>query len=227
MTPDRRSLYRVLHVQPEAPAELIKAAWRCLMTTLRHHPDLGGDHETAARINMAYEVLGNPAKRRQYDESRRRRQRAPPAAETPGGMASVRCCAFCAAPLPQRIGVSTRCTACASPLSPIAHILQRQKELFGRRAAPRVCKDARAVVHPHPARAPSRAQLRDLSLTGVSILTAAVINTGTAVRIVSDDCDLVAYVVQVRTHNGQQRVHGRLLTAYFHGRPGVFVADSA
>ena len=41
MKNERRSLYRVLHVQPEAPAAIIAAAYRCLMTKLRHHPDLG------------------------------------------------------------------------------------------------------------------------------------------------------------------------------------------
>mgnify|MGYP000146057832 CR=1 FL=1 len=63
MTRERRNLYRILHVQPEAPAEVIKAAWRALMSTLRAHPDLGGDTETAARLNAAYEVLSDPVRR--------------------------------------------------------------------------------------------------------------------------------------------------------------------
>jgi DnaJ-class molecular chaperone len=41
MRRERRNLYRLLHVQPEAPPEVIKAAWRALMSTLRAHPDLG------------------------------------------------------------------------------------------------------------------------------------------------------------------------------------------
>ena len=40
MRRERRNLYRLLHVQPEAPPEVIKAAWRALMSTLRAHPDL-------------------------------------------------------------------------------------------------------------------------------------------------------------------------------------------
>ena len=42
---NRRNLYRILHVQPEAPLEIIKASYRSLMTKLKLHPDLGGDHD--------------------------------------------------------------------------------------------------------------------------------------------------------------------------------------
>ena len=57
MAAERRNLYRLLYVQPEAPVEIIKASYRTLMSVLRLHPDLGGDHERAARVNAAYEVL--------------------------------------------------------------------------------------------------------------------------------------------------------------------------
>ena len=67
MPENRRNYYRVLHVQPEAPPEVIKASWRALMHTLRGHPDLGGDHATAALINEAYAVLSDPERRRAYD----------------------------------------------------------------------------------------------------------------------------------------------------------------
>jgi DnaJ-class molecular chaperone len=70
--PERRNLYRILYVQPEAPAAVIKASYRALMSTLRIHPDLGGDHEQAARINHAYEVLSDPQRRKAYDQSLRR-----------------------------------------------------------------------------------------------------------------------------------------------------------
>lgn len=69
MSKNRRNHYRILHVQPEAPAEIIKAAYRTLMGPLRHHPDLGGDPEMAALINRAWEVLGDPGKRAAYDRT--------------------------------------------------------------------------------------------------------------------------------------------------------------
>ena len=67
MKKNRRNYYRVLHVQPDAPIEVIKASYRALMGPLRHHPDLGGDHETAALINEAYAVLTDAERRRTYD----------------------------------------------------------------------------------------------------------------------------------------------------------------
>ena len=68
MRKNRRNYYRVLHVQPDAPIEVIKASYRALMGTMRHHPDLGGDHETAALINEAYAVLTDADRRRKYDQ---------------------------------------------------------------------------------------------------------------------------------------------------------------
>ena len=60
---NRRNLYRILHVQPDAPEEIIRSSYRTLMTKLRRHPDLGGDHFTATLINEAYAVLSDPEKR--------------------------------------------------------------------------------------------------------------------------------------------------------------------
>jgi curved DNA-binding protein CbpA len=65
---NRRNYYRILHVQPDAPLELIKSSYRTLMLKLKNHPDLGGDHETAAVINTAYETLTDSKKRLAYDK---------------------------------------------------------------------------------------------------------------------------------------------------------------
>src|SRR5215217_439887 len=70
MPRNRRNYYRIMHLQPDAPAEIIKSCYRTLMSTMRRHPDLGGDHETAALINEAYETLSDPSKRAAYDEVR-------------------------------------------------------------------------------------------------------------------------------------------------------------
>lgn len=71
----RRNHYRLLHVQPEAPLEVIKASYRTLMTRMRMHPDLGGTHEEAALINEAYAVLSDPDRRAEYDRQLRLRSR--------------------------------------------------------------------------------------------------------------------------------------------------------
>ncbi len=64
---NRRNYYRILHVQPDAPVELIKASYRTLMHKMKHHPDLGGDHDTAVLINAAYDTLTDGKKRQAYD----------------------------------------------------------------------------------------------------------------------------------------------------------------
>jgi curved DNA-binding protein CbpA len=65
--------YQILGVLPSAEAIVITAAYRALAS--QYHPDRWkGDPATAnkkmAEINVAYEVLGNPEKRKSYDESR-------------------------------------------------------------------------------------------------------------------------------------------------------------
>ncbi len=64
---NRRNLYRVLHVQPDAPEAVIRASYRTIMQKLRQHPDLGGDEWNAAIINEAYAVLSNRRRRAEYD----------------------------------------------------------------------------------------------------------------------------------------------------------------
>ena len=58
MAEERRNLYRILHVQPEAPPEVIRASYRTLMSTLRAHPDLGGDPAAAAPRAVASSPSG-------------------------------------------------------------------------------------------------------------------------------------------------------------------------
>ena len=80
MKRNRRNYYRILHVQPEAPVEIIRASYRTLMGPLRQHPDRGGDHHVAALLNEAYAVLSDPARRAAYDRSlRKERLRVAPA----------------------------------------------------------------------------------------------------------------------------------------------------
>jgi hypothetical protein len=47
--------YGVLHLQPEAPFEVVQAAYRALSKL--HHPDAGGDAERMQQINAAYWIL--------------------------------------------------------------------------------------------------------------------------------------------------------------------------
>lgn len=64
-------LYRVLSVHPTAGPEEIRRAYLALARA--HHPDVNRSPDANERfkaINAAYEVLGDPIKRAQYDAAR-------------------------------------------------------------------------------------------------------------------------------------------------------------
>lgn len=57
--------YQILGISKNASQDEIKRAYRRLAQ--QHHPDKGGDAKKFKEINEAYQVLGNPQKRAQYD----------------------------------------------------------------------------------------------------------------------------------------------------------------
>lgn len=62
--------YDNLKVARDAPPEVIRAAYKTL--SQKHHPDRHGNSKEAIRIiqliNTAYEVLSDPARRKEHDE---------------------------------------------------------------------------------------------------------------------------------------------------------------
>jgi DnaJ-class molecular chaperone len=71
-----RDYYDVLGVARDARADEIKRAYRQLAR--RYHPDISGEERGAAfvEVSRAYEVLGNPERRREYDARRTAFQQA-------------------------------------------------------------------------------------------------------------------------------------------------------
>lgn len=61
------TLYEVLGVPDTADQDTIKAAYRRLAQ--QHHPDKGGDPEKFRAVQGAYDVLGDPERRWNYDET--------------------------------------------------------------------------------------------------------------------------------------------------------------
>jgi hypothetical protein len=140
---NRRNYYRILHVQPDAPAEVIRTSYRTMMHRLKMHPDLGGDHWNATVINEAFEVLSDPAKRAAYDKTLKAFGNRQPSgdAATPTPTAENKspkdqtqapqaeqkksrldACPFCATRYEARIADSADsvCFQCQSPLSPVS-----------------------------------------------------------------------------------------------------------
>jgi molecular chaperone DnaJ len=64
-----RDYYKVLGVPSSASKDEIRKAYRKLSKQL--HPDSGGDEERFKEVSAAYDVLGDEAKRKEYDDVRR------------------------------------------------------------------------------------------------------------------------------------------------------------
>lgn len=246
---NRRNYYRILHVQPEAPLEIIKASYRSLMTKLGAHPDRGGDHDTAVLINQAYAVLCDPDSRRRYDAelAAARRPAYPPAASarrtsapatrpapvrSPGragyGNASgLLYCAFCAAgtPVTALLDEATRCASCASPLVRAgAARVRPPAEARGRRSAPRIAKHGTVLVFPEWPHPGVRAELRDLSLAGLSLYADFAPRAQQVLKLESPLLVGVMRVSSVRRTGGRHCIHGPLLAAEFATQSGSFVS---
>jgi curved DNA-binding protein CbpA len=74
--------YNILGVSPNATLDEIKKAYRSL--AMRHHPDRNAHHGSASRFNAiktAYELLSDPQKRAEYNQSLNNRIIIDPASE--------------------------------------------------------------------------------------------------------------------------------------------------
>ena len=60
--------YKTLGVDRQASADEIKRAFRKM--AMQHHPDRGGDEARFKEIQAAYDILGDPARRAEYDNPR-------------------------------------------------------------------------------------------------------------------------------------------------------------
>src|SRR3954451_9624597 len=61
--------YKILHVDPEAHADVVKAAYRVLARL--YHPDVeGGSTEKMIALNNAWAVISDESMRAAYDRSR-------------------------------------------------------------------------------------------------------------------------------------------------------------
>jgi DnaJ domain len=227
---NRRNYYRILHLQPEAPGPVISASYRTMMSMLRLHPDLGGDTAGAALINEADAVLSDPVRRAKYDlqlrapkAGGRHRSCAAAAAAThePDAPAA---CPFCRASAPAAIQAKTRCHRCDSPLAPPPARPLGKNELFGRRAMPRMSRSDPVTLVAGWQTPVRTAQLRDLSMTGVSVITDVKIERQQVIRIIGPLFDILATVVGCRSDGRRVEVRASLLNAILMKQKGVVVS---
>lgn len=226
---NRRNYYRILHVQPDAPTEIIKSSYRTLMQKLRMHPDLGGDQWSATLINEAYETLLNPGKRAEYD-----RQGAP----EPAGAAEASItetgrflsCVYCRTahglngPIPRE----AMCTACGSPLQAVS---RQRMETIGKRATSRLARRyALNFYHGWPLQGPFSGETRDISLGGLQFVTVGAVVPSQLLKLSCDPLSAVARVVACTASDDPEfrwLVRAEYLTLHFHRARGALLSERA
>lgn len=231
---NRRNYYRILQVQPGAPVEIIRASYRTLMQRLKAHPDLGGDHHSAALINEAYAVLANPARRAAYDRELEARVFGARGTDTSAtgtarSLAAARC-HFCGAGWAgggER--TDANCGRCGSPLHCAAPELAAAD---GRRAIPRLPRQYPVTIYTEwPPAAGLRGETRDVSPHGISFVTSELIPPEAVVKLESELCRAVLKVANTRVEedgaDGLWLVGAQFLAVAFpHPRGGFLSAEA-
>jgi hypothetical protein len=181
--------YRILHVQPDAPASLIEASYRMLVQRAQ---STGGAGKSL--LDAAFAVLGDPGRRAAYDRLLRDDERASVsttttarlrALEDPGANLLLNACLFCGTPhgLLRAFELDDECGRCGSPLYPAA---RQRLEVSGQRMLNRVPK-RRAISFfvnwPQSDALPG--EMRDLSLNGMQFSTNVRLQQNQIVKI---DC---------------------------------------
>ena len=242
---NRRNYYRILHVQPDAPVEIIQTSYRTLMQRLKMHPDLGGDHWNAMLINEAYAVLTDPDKRAGYDrelqahpESFRQESDAEPEPEATTqrgrganafGPTSTDSCAFCHARHGPRetLAMDATCNDCGSPL----YAADRPgPSTTWMRAVERIPREQFIAFYTcWPQTEGFSGRTCDLSLTGMKFTTSQPVTPGRLLKIESELVSAVARVVYCR--HAADSAHWEVGVEFFRLRfgksRGAFVSTRA
>jgi len=228
--PNRRNFYRILHVQPDAPLEVIKASYRTLMQKLRCHPDLGGDQWNASIINEAYQVLSQTRLRRKYDEELRKSRKdvnpvtrrsnphstlKPSVRPAPMRRSSLKHCIFCGTAnniVSRSYSDQARCRSCRSPL---AHPPSRKIRNSERRAVKRfILKDEIPFLTKWPQVNPHKGRVVDLSPMGMQFIAQHPLNTNQVIKLDGRGLSAVARVVRC-SNNKTQPDTGYLIGVQF------------
>jgi hypothetical protein len=227
----KSNFYQLLHVHHDAPDAIIQASYRTLMQKLKHHPDLGGSHSHAARLNEAYATLSNPTARAAYDRLMFG-QAQPYQTATPDYVAitgtvtqpstphQILVCLFCDATNHE----TDQCSICASPLAPLAQVPPASSS---QRLLERLEKLHPVTLHLYWPGSPIAAQSLDISPRGIRFIAALELRENDIVKLDCSICSAVARVAHVESDpNGF--IHGaEFLTLKFKKPVGTFISTEA
>ncbi|MFQ5634023.1 MAG: DnaJ domain-containing protein [Gammaproteobacteria bacterium] len=246
---NRRNYYRILHVQEDAPEEIIRTSYRTLMQRMKMHPDLGGDHWDATLINEAYATLIDPERRADYDRqlpaSVETRRDGPEPVDRPPTFESS-CsqypegdstsddddrCPLCGTPhaYGESIPASARCAHCNGSLYPA---VKRRFDDAGRRAISRTPKNIAVACTVYGTFAVEQLQVvsDDISPNGIRLRTAHAIPAGARMKIECELLSAIGVVRHCRRAPGDParmwRVGVEFLTLRLAGSRGAFVSDT-
>ena len=226
---NRHDYYQILHVQPDAPREIIRSSYRTMMQRMRMHPDLGGDDKKAAILNEAYATLTDPGNRSAYDKSRQTTEghnvsRA--AANTAVHRESIplQQCAFCGANSENGME-DPSCGRCQSPL-----FMAEQSRVEGcdRRSITRVAKDHPLIYCTHwPQNEPYSGRADDVSLSGMKFSSNMSLELGQIIKIDSQILRAVARVTRSQQQRVAWDVGVQFISLSFAQSRGSFIAHRA
>lgn len=233
---NRRNYYRVLHVQRDAPTEVIKASYRTIMRTLKQHPDLGGDGGNAALINEAYAVLCDPEARRDYDAEHGGQDLragatvgAPPDPDGPEhpAPADLCICLFCLTDNSRsEASAAECCTGCGAPLKLVDITAEHSRE----RTTGRIEHQVDMSYQTDPLRSESTpGHVVDLSPTGLRFLSRQRLTPGRVIKIDTPTLSALARVTRSEDESttGVFSTGVRFLTLQLRRPRGTFVSERA
>jgi len=208
--------YHVLHVQSDAPVEIIRTSYRTLMQKLARHPDLGGNTASAALINEAFETLTDPVRRAAYDQmlSSAEALEAESPGEAPASDGSspqpdglgvpARVCLFCGEPHVDRQSrmPDAHCACCGSPLcsAPTA-----ARSTASRRGFHRTLQVIHVTCEVQGSRGPFDSVTENLSVAGLCLLSPLELAVDQIIRLDCEFCSAVGVVRYAHEASGRSR----------------------